>query len=169
MISLSTVDQYKYGSVATNNVTQGSLSNIITLISRAMVQEEEQSVEPFSMEYLRAEYYPTMMRRGKPVTILCSSMAIISLISSITLLWMMRRSHVRFSTPNHRLLVGLSIGDIIFSLSNAFFNAWKPIDLNYIQWNARGNSATCTLQGFAYAIGVALSMNYNISLVSGTI
>lgn len=167
MDSSSTSGQYDKGiSVSATD----RVRNIITQVSRMITRDEkEQATVPLSMEYLIAEYSPEKARRGKPVTILCSSAALVSVISSVTLIWIVRRSHIRFSTPYHRLLLGLCIGDIVFSLSNSLYNIWVPREINYFQWNARGSSTTCTIQGFCYAFGLTLSTLYNISMVSGAL
>ena len=151
MISSSSFDQY--GS-AVSDSPMSRLRHIITQVSRMLTQEgEEKAVEPLSMEYLIAEYSLMKMRHEKAI-ILRSSVALVSILSSLVLIWMIRRSHTRFSTPYHRLLFGFCIGDLIFSVSNSFFNAWVPRELDYLMWNARGNSTTCTIQGFCYAFGL---------------
>lgn len=110
------------------------LRSIITHASRAATQEEEeQAAEPLSMEYLITECSPKKMRHGKAQKILCSLSALVSVMSSCILIWMIRRSHFRFSTPYHRLLLCLCIGDMIFSFSNSLFNVWMPRELDYFQ------------------------------------
>ena len=76
---------------------------------------------------------------SKANTIIRSTMAIISLISSSILIWMISHSRTRFSTTQHRILLGMSLVDILYSLSLAHFNVTAPKDNNYFVWNARGN------------------------------
>jgi len=59
----------------------------------------------------------------------------------------------------------MSVGDIIFSLSLAHFNSIAPSDDDYYVWNARGNQATCSAQGFVAYLGSTVSVFYTCSLV----
>jgi hypothetical protein len=62
-----------------------------------------------------------------------------------------------------RILVSMSIADIIFSLGY-FLTTWPaPSDLNYIRFNV-GNQATCTFQGFIVQLGYVASPLFNITL-----
>jgi len=101
---------------------------------------------------------------GKVLVIIESSSAIISTISSSTLIWMILRSPQRMSTSRHRILFGMAIGDILYSLSIADFRAMTPSDVDYLIWNARGNQATCNVQGFLLIVGVIMSLLYSCSL-----
>lgn len=101
---------------------------------------------------------------GKTTAIIRSSMAIASIIASSVLIWIIRRSHVGLSTTYHRLLLGMCIADILFSLSLAHFNIMAPSDDDYFVWNARGNLATCSAQGFAAYAGALCGLMYNCSL-----
>lgn len=70
---------------------QESLHNIITRFSGMMPHEEkEQATESLSMEYLIAGNSPKKMRCVKPVTILCSSTALVCTILTMLLIWMVR-------------------------------------------------------------------------------
>lgn len=75
----------------------------------------------------------------KATAIIQSSLAIVSLISSSVLIWMINRSTSRLSTTYHRLLLGMSVADILYSLSLAHFNTTAPSEMSYKVWNARGN------------------------------
>ena len=69
--------------------------------------------------------------------IIRSSLAIVSMISSSILIWMILRSKARSTCIYHRILLGMSVADIIFSLGSSHFNATAPSDNNYFVWNAR--------------------------------
>jgi arginine exporter protein ArgO len=58
----------------------------------------------------------------------------------------------------------MAIGDIVFSISQAHFNAATPKDLNYAVWNAIGNRYTCSARGFFASVGVIASAFYIASL-----
>ncbi len=54
---------------------------------------------------------------GKEIAVIKGMTGITSILASSTLIWMILRSHVGFSSTYHRLLMGLSICDIIYSFS----------------------------------------------------
>ena len=98
------------------------------------------------------------------MAIIWSTSAIMSMISSSLLVLTIFRSPKRLSTTYHRLLLGMSIGDILYSLTFSTFQASSPSDVGYIVWNARGNQASCTVQGFLTNVGVAATLCYSCSL-----
>jgi len=59
----------------------------------------------------------------------------------------------------------MSVGDILSSLAFAQFNSAAPSDNDYYVWNARGNQATCSAQGFAFNLGANTSLYYTCSLI----
>jgi hypothetical protein len=62
-----------------------------------------------------------------------------------------------------RILMSMSISDIIFSFGY-FLTTWPaPSDLTYIRFNV-GNQATCTLQGFIIQLGYVASPLFNVTL-----
>eukprot|EP00956_Cyclotella_meneghiniana_P009376 scaffold12971_cov68-Cyclotella_meneghiniana.AAC.1 len=58
----------------------------------------------------------------------------------------------------------MSISDIFFSCGLITFNAASPRDVDYMVWNARGNSATCTAFGMFTALGFLGGLLYTCSL-----
>lgn len=119
-----------------------------------MQQEEEGAI---SLEEIRDIH-------GKATTIIRSSLAIISLTASCILIRIIQRSNDRFSTTYHRLLLGMSVADILLSIGYAHFNFTAPSDNNYFVWNARGNQMTCSAQGFVFLLGFSSSPLYNCSI-----
>ncbi len=77
---------------------------------------------------------------------------------------MIARSHKGLSTTQHRILLGLSIFDLISSLGWSTFGSTTPSDNNYLVWNARGNEASCTIQGFFLCLGSIGGLWYNAML-----
>lgn len=65
--------------------------------------------------------------------------AVVSAISSLLLIRMVYTSEKGLSTTYHRLLLGISIGDVMLSLMIASSQWMMPSDMSYIVWNARGN------------------------------
>ncbi|KAL7529401.1 hypothetical protein ACHAWF_002965 [Thalassiosira exigua] len=101
---------------------------------------------------------------GKNITILRLSAAAISVASSCLLTWVISKSSDRLSTTYHRLLLGMTIGDILYSSLYLTSNAPTPSDMNYMVWNARGNQASCTVVGTFNSMGFFVSIVYNCSL-----
>jgi len=116
------------------------------------------------METLTEMFAEEKYGDGKSTTILRSTMAIVSVIFSCCLIRMIMTSKDRLSTTYHRLLLGMSVGDILFSLSQVTFGAISPSDMSYMVWNARGNLATCTANGFFVVMGMMLTLFYSCSL-----
>ncbi len=116
------------------------------------------------MEVLRAMFAEGIETHSKNIAIIRAMCGITSVIASIILMWMILRSNAGLSTPYHRLLLGLCIADTSYSFSMSFFNALVPSEIDYFIWNASGNLATCTLQGFFWAIGISGSVCYNCAL-----
>ena len=88
----------------------------------------------------------------------------ISFLSSLTLMIVILRSYIGLGSPLHRLLVGLSISDMMSSFSQACGNFVAPKEFGYYLWNARGNFASCNAQGFLYWFGAVSGAFYNWSL-----
>ena len=130
-------------------------------LNSLLLQAQEEN--PLSLEELfswAAEILPIT----KTIGVIRSSSAIVSLISSSILIWIMNRSNARFSSIYHRMLLGMSVGDIFYSLSLAHFNSAAPSDVDYYVWNARGNQATCSAQGFVAILAATISVYYTCSL-----
>uniref|UniRef100_A0A7S3PXH6 Uncharacterized protein n=1 Tax=Chaetoceros debilis TaxID=122233 RepID=A0A7S3PXH6_9STRA len=131
------------------------------------VVNEEKSMPP-SLSEIRDSWWNDRkdFREGdaKNLGISKGCMAILSVLCSSILLWMILRSHDGLSTTQHRLLVGLCFADIVYSLSQSHFGMAVPKELDYAIWNARGNMATCQTQGFLDAFGALCGPFYNASL-----
>ena len=89
----------------------------------------------------------------------------ISLISTITVICMIARSHTKLSSTFHRLLFGLCISDLFSSLGVTLSTIPIPSKYNQsIWWNAQGTVETCTVQGFFIFVGLRAAQFYNCSL-----
>uniref|UniRef100_A0A7S3QE63 G-protein coupled receptors family 1 profile domain-containing protein n=1 Tax=Chaetoceros debilis TaxID=122233 RepID=A0A7S3QE63_9STRA len=88
----------------------------------------------------------------------------VSIVASLTLIWIIKRSFLGFSTTFHRLLFGLCIADLMLSSSSLLLNVMSPSDTDYVVWNARGNQASCDAQGFLSNCAFASGVFYNCSL-----
>mmetsp|Transcript_5681 Transcript_5681/g.12474 ORF Transcript_5681/g.12474 Transcript_5681/m.12474 type:complete len:445 (-) Transcript_5681:631-1965(-) len=119
---------------------------------------------PISIEDLYAGYAEWRDGHSTAAGVTKSSSAIVSIISSSALIWMVLRSRDRLSTAYHRLLLGMSIADLLVSFQFASFQAMIPSDVNYAVWNAGGNQASCIAQGFFAVFGWSCSLLYSCSL-----
>ena len=88
--------------------------------------------------------------------------ASISMIASASLMLLLFRSYKKFSTPLHRLLLGLSISDFISSLTLSFASTLSPADS--IGWKTFGNMTLCRTQAFMHSWSQNASPLYNCSL-----
>ncbi|KAL9183353.1 hypothetical protein ACHAXT_005140 [Thalassiosira profunda] len=120
--------------------------------------------DPIPVDVLIEEYNALKDGHRKTLCIIRSTLALVSVIASSTLIWMLRRSRDRFATCQHRILLGLSIADILFSLSLAHFNFPAPTDVDYYVWNAQGNEASCSASGFLTMLGAGSGLTYIVSL-----
>ena len=149
-----------------DGTTESYTKTIIRTLSEIFEDEDEnQQAGPYSMDELTLKY-ASARKRGKPARAILSSTAIISIFSSLVLVWMIRRSHVGLSSTNTRLLIGLCIADLMSSSSYSVLAIWVPSELNYYTWSAIGNATTCTIQGCFCIFGTFSATLYNCSLVS---
>ncbi len=125
---------------------------------------ESSAMDPIPMEDLIAMSVQYKEGRGKNYIIIRSVSGITSFLSSSTLIWMIARSHKGLSTTQHRILLGLSICDVVSSFAMSTFGFMAPSENNYFVWNARGNEATCDAQGFLLAFGIFGGLFYNSAL-----
>ena len=85
----------------------------------------------------------------------------ISFAASLTLIVMILRSDLKLSTVYRRLIFGISVFDLVQSLSQGMSSL--PMPAGSI-WAAVGNNVTCDLQGFTTVVGVHGSVLYTLSL-----
>ncbi len=89
----------------------------------------------------------------------------ISIMSSALLIVHVLRSHQGLSTTYHRLILGLSVADILYSSANYLLNSFMvPMEMAYLIPGAQGNVKTCAAQGFFTVIGFFISAYYNCSI-----
>jgi len=88
----------------------------------------------------------------------------ISVISSLSIIVLILRLRTRFSHTFHRIMVGLSLADIFLSLAISFGTIPSPKEFARDVEFARGNTATCDVQGFVYLFGAAAAPLYSLSL-----
>ena len=101
---------------------------------------------------------------NKNIFIITSSSAIASVVASILLILIIFQSSNGTRITYNRLLLGMSISDILFSLGFATFGAVVPRDGIYMIWNTWGNWATCDSFGFMQTLGMFMGLSYMCSL-----
>ncbi|GFH46328.1 hypothetical protein CTEN210_02802 [Chaetoceros tenuissimus] len=111
----------------------------------------------------------------KPAIIIPTVSGSISFISSMLIIYVILKSpKLVFSTPYHRIMFGLSIGDCIISLAIALTTIPMPRDVIYpFAQSSYGNIATCNAQAYAqiggsgatFGMSVVLYIYYGCSLV----
>jgi len=111
-----------------------------------------------------AEWISDFRQLRKVFIITRSISGIISLVSSITLAYLICRSKNGLSTTFHRLLLGLAVSNIIYSFAWSIFSVSVPQEMRYLIWGARGNQGTCDAQAFVIHVGALAGVFYNCSL-----
>ena len=101
---------------------------------------------------------------SKDIGITRSIASWVSIIASLLLVWIACRSHIGLSSTFHRILLGICLSDMLFSMAGAHFNYLAPIDSGYMVWNAHGSVRTCDATGFLAALGFFGSLLYTSSL-----
>ena len=101
-------------------------------------------------------------KKLKVYSIIQTTSATVSVLASVTLIVMICRSHKKLSTTLHRLLLGLSISDVVASLAMSFSSTLSPPD--QIGWNRSANMSLCRAQGFIGFFAHNASPLYNCSL-----
>lgn len=89
--------------------------------------------------------------------------ATISILSSWAIIFMINRTKDRFSTTNHRLLLALSISDVVASAAMALVSIPAPSNMEN-QWIAFGTTTTCEIQGFVFFVGAVTTPCYNAGI-----
>ena len=106
-----------------------------------------------------------MVTKAKMILLTVTSMstASLSIIGSVAIMTMLLRSERKLNSTYRRLLFGMSFMDIIFSSSIATGSFASPKGTAVI-WSPLGNTATCSVQGWAlYSGNIGLTF-YNCSL-----
>ena len=78
-----------------------------------------------------------------------SATGCLSFAASLTIIVMIARPSVKLSTTYHRLIFGISVFDLIQSLTQASSSLPMPAG---VIWDAIGNSTTCDIQEFLTVI-----------------
>jgi hypothetical protein len=85
----------------------------------------------------------------------------VSALASLSVIISILRSNVKLTTAYRRVIFGISVFDLIQSLSQA--SSSMPMSAGTV-WGAIGNDTTCDIQGFTTVIGVTGSLLYSLAL-----
>jgi len=99
----------------------------------------------------------------------------LSAVFSALIIVLIAQSPNKFSTIYHRVMCGMSIGNIFCSVAMAFSTLPIPVygwneDRQVFVYhgfdsvNTRGTTGTCTAQGFFFLFGVFMAYTYNATL-----
>ena len=121
--------------------------------------------QPIDMDaFLQSDLFASWRSFEMKITIAQRTSGSISFIASMLLVTHILRSHEFLSSTYHRLIFGLSAGDIISSFVIALSSTMTPKELSYLVPSANGNIATCEAQGFLKHLGLGVSVGYNCSV-----
>jgi len=99
----------------------------------------------------------------------------ISFVSSVILIFLIYRSHTKLSTIYHRIMFGMSVGDLMSSAAMALTTlpmprngddeyTWDQDQIGWIHQTKLGNEQTCEAQAFFFSSGIQIMFAYNGSL-----
>ena len=112
------------------------------------------SDQPLDFEaFLNSDVLVAKRNQNNTRGVIFHTLGTVSTIASMCLVVRILRSHHGLSTTYHRLVFGLSIGDIMSSFANVLGSTMVPKEMNYYVLGAQGNMTTCTLQGSLYGYG----------------
>ena len=116
-------------------------------------------------EYLESDDFVSRYNRNKLQSIIFRTSGSLSTIASTCIIVHILRSHHGLSTAYHRLVFGLSIGDVLASFFGYVLDStMAPKELDYVVPFAMGNQATCDAQGFLLTSGAGIALSYNSSI-----
>jgi hypothetical protein len=122
--------------------------------------------QPLDFEaFLNSDLLATRRNQIKTYVIIMRTSGSVSTIASTCLAVHILRSNHGLSTTYHRLVFGLSVGDIMSSFGYYVLGStMAPKEMNYFLPYAQGNMTTCTAQGFLINAGANVVALYNCSI-----
>ncbi len=97
---------------------------------------------------------------SKAASIITTVSSGLSAIGSITMLSVISRSQLKLSSVYHRIMFMTGVMDIISSIASLLTTIPMPVDQIYPfqgLFQPRGNTTTCTIQGFTRVFGTSSS------------
>lgn len=107
------------------------------------------------------ETKPIKMSQELATMILPVVTGLISFICSTTVIIVIFRSDKKLSSTLRRLMFGMSVTDIVYSVAWIASSFPAPKDSTTAEWKSFGNTTTCTIQGLSMYIGNIGSTMYS--------
>jgi len=121
--------------------------------------------QPLDMEALKSSpVFATFLKHVKVKTILYRTSGSVSGISSACLITHILRSKKGLSTTHHRLMFAISVADMCSSFFLALSTILVPKEMAYFIPGAKGNTTSCTIQGFVISAVFIVVALYNCSI-----
>jgi len=100
--------------------------------------------------------------KKKALAIIPKVTGALSFLCSSYLVFHILRSKKRRNDPFERIIMGLSVADMITSFFGFFLSTWPMPKDTFLASGAIGTTATCSMQGFMFQLGILAMPLYNI-------
>ena len=87
----------------------------------------------------------------------------ISCAASVTIILKILKSRTRLNCPYNRILFGMSVSDVVFSVASMCSTYTSPRSTPNV-WGAIGNETTCQIRGFLALLSITTTPFYNCAL-----
>ena len=104
--------------------------------------------------------------KSKALAIVPKVTGMISFIASGYVVWHILHHQRRRALTKNRILVGISIHDMISAFFGFFLSTWPVPAETWLVYGASGTTRSCTMQGFFFHAGISASPLYHASLSS---
>ena len=129
------------------------------------VNNSTNTTDTFDFEaFLASDFLAAWQNTAVRWSISSSVGGIISFTSSAAIIYHIIRSHKGLSSTYHRLVFGLCLGDLTSSFFNMLSSTMLPKEMSYMAPWAKGNLATCSLQGVFLGEACNFAALYNCSI-----
>jgi len=102
--------------------------------------------------------------KSKALAIVPKVTGMISFIASGYVVWHILHHQRRRTLTKNRILVGISVHDMISSFFGFFLSTWPVPADTWLVYGASGTTQSCTMQGFFFHAGISASPLYHASL-----
>ena len=102
--------------------------------------------------------------KSKALAIVPKVTGMISFIASGYVIWHILTHRRRRALTKNRILVGMSVHDMISSFFGFFLSTWPVPADTWLVFGASGTTQSCTMQGFFFHAGISASPLYHASL-----
>ncbi len=114
--------------------------------------------------FLKSDLLRARQKENTVVSFIRPMAGSISLISSAAIIYHIFKSHYGFSTTYHRLMLGLSVADILSSCAHVISAVSVPEEMRYLYPHANGTTGSCTFRSIILIFGSIAGVLYNCSI-----